>query len=400
MGTADSLNATAAQQNTTPIANQTLSKSQLGDSDNTTAGSEDIVHVVWSDSTPTTPEIFHRRAGGLFDPTARITLSNIPGVTQVLGEWPAIAISGPEVYVVWHDTTGEGTPFDIWLRKSEDGGATFGSPINVSNDPGDSIRPKIAVAGQFVYIVWEDNGSILFAKSTDRGATFSSSMILSNTIFGNNGSPTIAAPRARHVFISWHNLQTEDIWFIKSADFGATFGSPINVSNDDVFSFSPKIAVDVSNVYLVWITGPIPPQEIRFSRSTDGGVTFDASQLIGNGTWPAIAATANDNTAYVTWVDNGDLRFRRSTDGGATFEFPRRVINNPGTAFHPAIAASDSLPGNVYIVWVDQAPTNPNNEIFFVRSRDSGSHFEPFSTNLSLNAGSSDRPAIAILDLR
>src|SRR5215207_8169770 len=117
MGTADSLNATAAQQNTTPIANQTLSKSQLGDSDNTTAGSEDIVHVVWSDSTPTTPEIFHRRAGGLFDPTARITLSNIPGVTQVLGEWPAIAISGPEVYVVWHDTTGEGTPLTSGLGR-------------------------------------------------------------------------------------------------------------------------------------------------------------------------------------------------------------------------------------------------------------------------------------------
>src|SRR5215207_9642372 len=142
----DSLNTTATQQTSTDIlANETLSESKMLYSINATAtegllheGSEEIVHVVWEDSTPTTPDIFHRRAGGLFDPSARITLSNIPGVTQVLGEWPAIAISGPEVYVVWHDTTGEGTPFDIWLRKSEDGGATFGSPINVSNDPGDS----------------------------------------------------------------------------------------------------------------------------------------------------------------------------------------------------------------------------------------------------------------------
>ena len=166
------------------------------------------------------------------------------------------------------------------------------------------------------------------------------------------------------------------------------------------------MAVGVGNVYIVWfVDGAFPPTQIRFSRSTDGGATFDASQVIGNGTnqSPAIAATANDNAVYVTWIDNRDnLQFSRSTDGGATFEFRGRVINKPGSAFTPAIAASDSLPGNVYIVWVDQAPTNPNNEIFFVRSRDSGLHFdfEPFSTNLSLNAGSSDRPAIAILDLR
>src|SRR5829696_3622337 len=48
IGPTDLLNetATATQQNTTPIANQTLSKSQMGESPNTTAGSEDIVHVV------------------------------------------------------------------------------------------------------------------------------------------------------------------------------------------------------------------------------------------------------------------------------------------------------------------------------------------------------------------
>ena len=170
------------------------------------------------------------------------------------------------------------------------------------------------------------------------------------------------------------------------------------MSNDGVPSISPKIAVDVSNVYLVWISSTIP--EIRLSRSTDLGTTFDASQLIDKGTWPAIAATANDNAVYVTWVHLGDLRFSRSTDGGVTFESPRRVINNPGSAFLPAIAASDSLPGNVYIVWADRTPISLIHEIFFVRSRDSGLHFEPFSTNLSLNAGNSIRPDIAILDLR
>ena len=413
----DSLNTTATQQTSTDIlANETLSESKMLYSINATAtegllheGSEEIVHVVWEDSTPTTPDIFHRRAGGLFDPSARITLSDNPA--GIFAGFPAIAISGPEVYVVWNENPGTGN-FDIWLKKSEDGGATFGSPLNVSNDPGQSHSPKIAVAGQFVYIVWEDrtpdptnptrNPEILFAKSTDRGRNFPSIINLSNN-FGVSLSPSIAAPRARHVLVTWSDVgqnQNSDIWLAKSSDGGDTFGSPINVSNDNNHSEIPKIAVDVSNVYIVWEKPN--PREIRFIRSTDGGVTFDASQIIGNGFFSAMDATANDNTVYVAWATNrtnGDIVLRRSMDGGATFEFPRSFgISTAIAPFGTAIVASDSLPGNVYVVWTDQAPGNA--DIYFKRSRDSGSHFEPFSTNLSRNAGHSTRPAIAILALR
>jgi hypothetical protein len=80
-----------------------------------------------------------------------INLSNNLGISH----HPAIAISGENVYVVWHDETPGN--FDILHRRSTDGGANFVEPIkNLSNNPDRSFSPAIAVSGNNVYIVWQD----------------------------------------------------------------------------------------------------------------------------------------------------------------------------------------------------------------------------------------------------
>ena len=42
---------------------------------------------------------------------------------------------------------------DIYFTKSSDGGASFGKIINLSNDPGDSYNPHLAIDGKNVYVV-------------------------------------------------------------------------------------------------------------------------------------------------------------------------------------------------------------------------------------------------------
>jgi len=42
---------------------------------------------------------------------------------------------------------------DIYFTKSSDGGASFGKIINLSNDPGDSYNPYLAIDGKNVYVV-------------------------------------------------------------------------------------------------------------------------------------------------------------------------------------------------------------------------------------------------------
>ena len=52
---------------------------------------------------------------------------------------PSISAYGNNVYVVWHDDPqGER---NIFLVKSNDGGQTFNTPVNISNNPGYSNDP-------------------------------------------------------------------------------------------------------------------------------------------------------------------------------------------------------------------------------------------------------------------
>lgn len=60
---------------------------------------------------------------------------------------------------------------------SVDGGATFGPTINLSNNPRLSLNPEIAISGTNVYVVWHDhesptNAEIFYKRSTDSGASF------------------------------------------------------------------------------------------------------------------------------------------------------------------------------------------------------------------------------------
>ena len=88
---------------------------------------------------------------------------------------PSIAASGNNVHVVWDDNTPGNS--DILYRRSLDNGITFPNIIkNLSGNAGASINPAIAVSGNNVHVVWHDNTpgnfDILYRRSLDGGDTF------------------------------------------------------------------------------------------------------------------------------------------------------------------------------------------------------------------------------------
>ena len=196
----------------------------------------------------------------------------------------SISISGNRVYMVWRDTTPGN--FEILYRRSVDGGVTFGSTINLSNNAGQSLSPVVAASGNNVYVVWYDNtpgnSEILYKRSTNGGATFGGNISLSNNA-GSSLVPAIAAS-GNSVFVVWHDntLGNPDILYRESTDGGVTFGSTINLSNNAGQSLSPVVAASGNNVYVVWHDDTPGNFEILYRRSTDSGATFDDTINLSN----------------------------------------------------------------------------------------------------------------------
>jgi hypothetical protein len=69
---------------------------------------------------------------------------------------------------------------------------------------------------------------------------------------------------------------------------------------------------------------------------------------------------------YVVWDDNTsgnwEIYFKNSDNGGATW-ITKRLTNNAGMSFFPAIAVDGP---NIYVSWEDY--TSGNSEIYFKKS--------------------------------
>jgi hypothetical protein len=156
------------------------------------AASGNNVYIVWEDNTPGNPEILYRRStdgGANFGATVNLSNNALSSLD------PAIAASGNNVYVVWYDNTPSN--FEILYRKSTDGGASFDATVNLSNNAGFSAAPAIAVSGDNLYVVWHDNNDtpvneILYRRSSDGGASFNAVINLSNNA-GSSNNPDVAA---------------------------------------------------------------------------------------------------------------------------------------------------------------------------------------------------------------
>jgi hypothetical protein len=181
---------------------------------------------------------------------------------------------------------------------------TFGDAINISHNDGKSIRPRLALSGDDVYAVWEDDTDgdteIYFARSRDNGATFFDPVNLSNDDI-ISFHPQIATSNDR-IYVTWCNFDVNtggtgllglftsaDVFFTKSSDGGISFDTPVNLSSDNPNgSCHPQLAASGEKVYLAWsaikFVGTVPTSGLQFAKSTDSGDTFgniiDASNFL------------------------------------------------------------------------------------------------------------------------
>ena len=273
-------------------------------------------------------------------------------------------------------------------QKSTDNGINFEKIRIISDNTGFNGFPQIAVNGSNLFIVWTNNaeqkhGKVFFTRSTDGGSTFDIPVALTNTKDSERHalvfSPRIAIdPQTSGVYVVWHSGRTvhqetynldaliSDVIYTRSTDGGSTFDNTVNLSNKSGWSINPQIAVSQdNNVYVTWTNNAQEKYgQVFFTRSTDGGSTFDNTVNLSNKSGWSInpqIAVSQDNNVYVTWTNNaqekyGQVFFTRSTDGGSTFDNTVNLSNKSGWSINPQIAVSQD--NNVYVTWTNNATGN------------------------------------------
>jgi hypothetical protein len=181
------------------------------------------------------------------------------------------------------------------------------------------------------------------------------------------------------------------IRFTRSTDGGVSF--PITTWADSSNTFcAPRLAVDCRGDPHIVYTFERGRDRARYVRSTDGGRTFLPGILIPPDTLdqrnPDIAL-AFDGTPFAAWDDGADVYVSRSTDGGRTFLAPVRLGHPELIDWHPTVAVDGD--GDPHIAWMrQQAPQSDRFSLSYARSEDRGRSFLP---SYEVGAGTADRSA-------
>jgi len=205
----------------------------------------------------------------------RTTITNNTGPNGP--QAPQIAIdSSDNINVVWNDRG------DIFFSLSSDGGATFSTPQNLSNDLRASA-PRIATdpSGN-INVVWQDNTpgnyAIFFSRSGDGGATFSTPENLSNDS-GTSSAPQIATDSRGNINVVWQDYTpgNYDIFFTRSVSLSALSLDPSTVAGGG------------SSTGTVTLTAPAPSDRVvvSLSSSNTGVANVPSSVTVPGGSTTA-----------------------------------------------------------------------------------------------------------------
>ncbi|MDQ3848803.1 MAG: glycoside hydrolase [Thermoproteota archaeon] len=335
------------------------------------------VYMLWQDSVPPgyrNYDIFiksSRDDGTTFG--TPVNLSNNSGFS----EHPQIAAYDNKVYAIWADDTSGNR--EVLFTRSEDNGNSFDNINNLSNNTSDSFNHEIAVFGDNVYVVWldqdeNDNTSILLRVSVDGGATFGSTMNISSNA-NQETFPKISA-YGDNVYVAWNMVKDnineigdQGLFFVRSLDGGKTFGNVIKLNQQDNFG-EVQVAAYNETVYVV--SGGLHSANvdgILFTMSTDGGESFSQPITIDeNGTLVnpqnVEVGAYNGQVSYISTeisVSGNEEIVLLEMNGSN----PIRLVNLSNNAKVSECSSIAMTDNNIYVVWEDMSPGN--HEILYAK---------------------------------
>jgi hypothetical protein len=324
------------------------------------------VHVSWQDDTPGNFEIFYKRSadgGGSWAAAERFTWDS------AFSHMPAIAVDFSDVlHILWDDEPAGNN--EIYHKKSTDAGANWTANLRLTWTSTYSFVPAVAVdSAHNLHLVWSDyapgNFEIYHKKSTDGGSTWTAGQRLTWNA-GASISPKIGAGPSGHLHVVWQDNTPghDEVYYKRSTDGGSTWSASQRLTWSSTSSAYPEVGVDSWDwLHVVWQGSASGNTEALYRKSTNGGTTWTASRRLswtsGVSFTPMIAVDSSDNL-HVVWSDdtpgNFEIYYKKSTDGGENWTANERLTWTSDYSWNPAVAV-DAL-GDVHVVWEDTTPGN------------------------------------------
>jgi len=214
---------------------------------------KNIVHVVWKEVQQNYTEIYYTRSlnyGQTWDAIQQLTFNNT--ITTNIYD-VKIAVQHSMVYVIWKDyRTGSS---EVFLKKSTDSGETWSDNIRITTDYTPSYHPAITTSPSMTWIVWDDWGEradICYSYSTDDGNSWNGKHFLTQQ--GESKEADIAI-EGNHVYIVWEDNRdgNYEVYFKESPDRGLSWYEDQRLTNASGFSVNPQLAVNNNTITVVWM---------------------------------------------------------------------------------------------------------------------------------------------------
>ncbi|MCK4233626.1 exo-alpha-sialidase, partial [candidate division WOR-3 bacterium] len=352
--------------------NDSVSTTGYNNALNITSGPSDDVHVVWMDSRNSSPyfEIYYKRStdgGVVWSTDTRLTYE------PAWSACPGIAIAVTKVHVVWMDSR-DGA-MGIYYKYSPDQGINWSSDIRLTDLLPDSSQtfPSIAVTGDVVHVVWGDvragNYEIFYKRSADGGSSWSADTRLTSA--PDSSTHASVSVSGSLVSVVWYDFRdgNPEIYYKRSTDGGINWSTDTRLTNDTHHSYCPLVSTSDTNVHVVWHDDRNGFSEIYYKRSTNGGSGWSADIRLtyvpsNESSLPSIV-TSGDNI-HLVWNDtrdgNHEIYYKRSTDGGVVWSTDTRLTNAPDSS---ACASVSFAATKVHVVWTDKR--DGNFEIYYKR---------------------------------
>lgn len=239
---------------------------------------------------------------------------------------------------------------ELRFARSLDGGASWSAPVRVDTVAAGKEDPTLLVeASGAITCAWEDpqgQGTILFSRSLDGGATWSPEAAIDDSAANPDQShPFLARTSAGMACVYAERLRSgstvtaAQVVLALSNDGGASW-TLTRVDDDPnvtptAKSFTGLVETSPGTLVCTWQSAR-DGNSIRCARSTDGGASWSPSVVLasnGSFAYPTLAWDSA-GTLVCTWrratsFRNDDVYGSRSLDGGASWSAPSRVDDDP-----------------------------------------------------------------------